>query len=70
MRQRVAPTTTCAWHATNEPGKTSQEEETSHGICEPCKDRLLLNYYWQKLQSVPSYAETQAALFAQEEETP
>lgn len=57
-------TTTCAW-CLEEQGETPAEDE-SHGCCQPHADRLLLNYYWQKLQSVDSYVETQAALFAQE----
>ena len=55
--------TICAWHATEKP-----KEDESHGICQTCADQLLIDYYWQKLQSVPSYVETQAALFAQEED--
>lgn len=56
----------CAW-CLEEQGETPQETD-SHGVCQPHADQMLLNYYWQKLQSVPSYVETQAALFAQEEE--
>jgi hypothetical protein len=56
----------CAW-CLEEQGEVP-EEDVSHGICQPHADQLLLDYYWQKLQSVPSYVETQAALFAQEED--
>jgi hypothetical protein len=58
--------TSCAW-CQEEQGE-SVEEDASHGICQSHSDQLLANYYWQKLQSVPSYVETQAALFAQEED--
>jgi hypothetical protein len=54
----------CAW-CLEEQGEIAQEE-ASHGICQPHADQLILNYYWQKLQSVPSYIESQAAQFAQE----
>lgn len=57
--------TSCAW-CLDEQGEVPQEE-ASHGICPPHADQLMINYYWQKLQAVPSYVETQAALFAQEE---
>jgi hypothetical protein len=56
----------CAW-CLEDAGETPAEEE-SHGICEPHKNFVLGNYYWNKLQSVPSYVETQSALFAQEED--
>lgn len=56
---------TCAW-CMKERGEAPEEE--SHGICQPHADQMLLDYYWQKLQSVPSYVETQAALFAQGEQ--
>ena len=58
--------TTCAW-CIEEKGEVPQED-MSHGICGPHADQMLLNYYWQKLQRVPSYVETQARRFAQEEE--
>ena len=57
-------TMACAW-CIEEKGEVLQED-MSHGICQPHADQLLLNYYWQKLQSVPSYVETQAELFVQE----
>jgi hypothetical protein len=56
--------TSCAW-CLEEQGQSPQEE-ASHGICQPHANQLILNYHWQKLQSVPSYVETQATLFAQE----
>jgi hypothetical protein len=59
-------TISCAW-CLEERGEDPLEE-ASHGICQSHADQILLNYYWQKLQSVPSYVETQAALFAQEED--
>ena len=55
----------CAW-CIGEQGEAAQETD-SHGICQPHADQLLLDYYWQKLRSVPSYVETQASLFAQED---
>ena len=58
--------TTCAW-CLEEQGEAPNEQD-SHGVCPPHAERMLLDYYWQKLQSVPSYAETQAVLFAQEDE--
>ena len=58
--------TTCAW-CIEENGEAPQETD-SHGICQPHADQILLTYYWQKLQNVPSYIETQSALFAQEYE--
>jgi hypothetical protein len=57
---------TCAW-CQEEQGE-SVEEGSSHGICQTHADQLLANYHWQKLQSVPSYVERQAARFAQEED--
>lgn len=62
---QVAAPTVCAW-CLGEQGEAAQEE-ASHGICQPHADQLLLDYYWQKLQSVPSYVETQASLFSQED---
>lgn len=56
----------CAW-CLDEQGE-DPEDNASHGICEPHAEQILLDYYWQKLQSVSSYVETQAALFAQEED--
>ncbi len=56
----------CAW-CLEEQGEMPKEE-ASHGICPPHSNQLLLNYQWQRLQKVPSYVETQAALFAQEED--
>jgi hypothetical protein len=63
----VLQTTTCAW-CLEESGEVPNEEE-SHGICEPHHDQILLNYYWQRLQSTPSYIETNAATFAAEEDS-
>jgi hypothetical protein len=62
----TAQTTTCAW-CIEEQGETPEEDE-SHGCCDDHAEQMLLDYYWNKLQSVPSYVETQAALFAQEDE--
>jgi len=55
----------CAWCL--ETQGVIAEEDLSHGICQPHANQFLANYYWQKLQSVPSYVETQAAQFADED---
>lgn len=61
-----AEQTTCAWCFPNSGTGT-------HGICQSCANRFMADYAqkklkreWQKLQSVPSYVEVQAAIFAQE----
>ena len=59
-------TMSCAW-CLEEQGEVPQED-ASHGICQSHADQLLLDYHWQKLQSVPSYVETQAESFAEEED--
>jgi hypothetical protein len=59
-------TTTCAW-CLDEQDETPQEGD-SHGICQPHAEQVLTTYHWNRLQNVPSYVETQAALFAEEED--
>jgi hypothetical protein len=56
MSTTTAPTiTVCAW--CQEENGDVVDEETSHGVCQAHSDQLLVNYYWQKLQSTPSYVE-------------
>lgn len=56
----------CAW-CLEEQGEVPKEE-VSHGICQDHADQLLLDYYWQKLQSVPSFVERFARGEAEEDE--
>jgi len=56
--------TTCAW-CIEEAGEVAQETD-SHGICPPHAEQMLTQYYWQKLQNVPSYVETNARQFTDE----
>ena len=61
----IQQATSCAW-CLEEQEETL--EEGSHGICSSHANAMLAEYYWQRLQAVPSYVEAQAALFAQEED--
>ena len=41
----------CAWH------EREKDPEGSHGICNPCREQLELNYQLHKFNRVPSYVE-------------
>jgi len=43
----------CAW-CLEEQGEAPAETD-SHGVCQPHADQMLLNYYQQKFDAVPSY---------------
>ncbi len=53
----MANTTDCAWCLTENGTLQDQGSNDSHGICQDHSDALLVNWYQNKFDAVPSYFE-------------